>query len=65
MPQITIELPFEKVLEVVQHLSEEEKEKLFFTVNKDYARALDKLREEAWKEHQQGRSISLEDLNEI
>jgi len=65
MSQVTLEVPFEKVLEIVQHLSEEEKERLFFTVNEDYARALDELRKEAWEEHQQGRSISLEDLNEI
>jgi hypothetical protein len=35
---------------------------MFFTVNKDYAKALGKMREEARKEHKKGRSISLEEL---
>ena len=62
MPQITLDLPFEKIVETVKGLSEEEKEKLFFAVNKDYAKALGKMKDEAWKEHQAGKSIPIEDL---
>ncbi|MGA1794379.1 MAG: hypothetical protein ACMUIL_00855 [bacterium] len=62
MPKITLDLPFEKIVETVKCLSEEEKEQLFFAVNKDYAKALGKMKDEALKEHQAGRSIPLEDL---
>jgi len=40
MPQITLDLPFEKIVETVRNLSEEEKEKLFFAINEDYVKAL-------------------------
>ena len=43
-------------------LSEEDKERLFFSLNKDYAKALDEMRKEAWKSHQQGKSVQLRDL---
>lgn len=62
MPRITLDLPFEKIVETVKNLSEEEKEMLFFSVNKDYAKALGKMKDEAWEDHQAGKSISLEDL---
>jgi hypothetical protein len=62
MPKIAIELPYEKIVEVVSKLSEEDKEHLFFTINEDYAKALGKMRKEAWKSHQQGKSIRLRDL---
>ena len=62
MPQITLDLPFEKIVETVKGFSEEEKEQLLFAVNEDYAKALGKMKDEAWKEHQAGRSLPLEDL---
>ena len=62
MPQIILDLPFEKIVETVKGLTEEEREKLFFAVNEDYAKALSKMKDEAWKEHQSGKSISIEDL---
>ncbi len=62
MPRITLDLSFEKIVETVKSLSEEEKERLFFAVNEDYAKALGKMKDEAWKEHQAGQSIPLEDL---
>lgn len=62
MPRITLDLPFEKIVETVKGLSEEEKEKLFFAVNEDYAKALGKMKKEAWEEHQSGKSVPLEDL---
>ena len=43
-------------------LSEDDKERLFFFINKDYAKALDAMRKEAWKNHQQGKSVGLRDL---
>ena len=61
MPKIAIELPYEKIVEVVSKLSEEDKEHLFFTINEDYAKALGEMRKEAWKSHQQGKSIRLRD----
>jgi len=62
MPKIAIELPYEKIVEVVSKLSEEDKEHLFFTINEDYAKALGEMRKEAWKSHQQAKSIRLRDL---
>jgi len=57
-----VDMTFEKIVDTVKKLSEQEQEQLFFTVNKDYAKALGKMREEARKEHRKGRSISLEEL---
>ncbi len=63
MPQITLDLPFEKIVETVKRLSEEEQEQLFFAINKDYAGALGKMKDEAWKEHQAGDSTPLDNLD--
>ncbi|MBW1823826.1 MAG: hypothetical protein JRI87_04565 [Deltaproteobacteria bacterium] len=62
MPQIMVDLPFEKIVDTVKKLSEEEQEKLLFAINNDYAKALGKMRDEAWKEHREGKSIPLESL---
>ncbi len=62
MPQITLDLPFEKIVDSVKKLSKEEQEQLFFTVNEDYAKALKKMRDEARKEHKDSKSIPLENL---
>ncbi|MEE9214771.1 MAG: hypothetical protein V3U54_08275 [Thermodesulfobacteriota bacterium] len=58
MPKVMVDLTFEKIVDTVKRLSKQEQEQLFFTVNKDYARALGKMREEARKEHRKGRSVS-------
>ena len=62
MPEIAIELTYEKILEAASKLSEEDRERLFLSLNKDYAKALDQLRKEAWESHQQGESVRLRDL---
>jgi hypothetical protein len=62
MPQIMVDVPFEKIVATVKKLSEEEQEKLLFAINSDYAKALGRMRDEAWKEHRQGKSIPLESL---
>jgi hypothetical protein len=62
MPEIAIELTYEKIIEAASKLSEDDKERLFFSLNEDYARALEELRGEAWKQHQKGNSIHLRDL---
>jgi hypothetical protein len=62
MPQITVDLPFEKIVDTVKRLSKKEQEQLFFAINEDFAKALGKMKDEAWKEHQAGKSISLENL---
>jgi len=36
-------------VDTVKRLSEEKQEQLFFAINEDYARALGKMRDEAWK----------------
>jgi len=62
MPEIAIELTYEKIIEAASKLSDDDKERLFFSLNKDYAKALDEMRKEASKSHQQGESIRLRDL---
>ncbi len=62
MPKVMEDMSFEKIVDTVKKLSEEEQEQLFFTVNKEYAKALGKMREEARKDHKKGRSVSLEEL---
>ena len=62
MPEIAIEITYEKIIEAASKLSEDEKERLFFFINKDYAKALDEMRKEAWETHQQGESVQLRDL---
>jgi len=62
MPEIAIELTYEKIIEAASKLSEDDKERLFFFLNRDYAKALDKMRKEAWESHQQGESVQLRDL---
>ena len=62
MPKIALELTYEKILEAATKLNEEDKERLFFSLNKDYAKALDEMRIEARKNHQRCESIRLKDL---
>ena len=62
MPQIMVDLPFEKIVATVKKLSEEEQEKLLFAINNECAKALGKMRNEAWKGHREGKSIPLESL---
>lgn len=62
MPQVTVDFSFEKIVDTVKNLSEEEQEQLFFTINEDYAKALGKMKDEAWEEHQRGNSIPLDNL---
>ncbi|MBW2194349.1 MAG: hypothetical protein JRF37_01925 [Deltaproteobacteria bacterium] len=62
MPEIAIELTYENIIEAASKLSADDKERLFFTLNKDYAKALDKMRKEAWESHLQGESVQLRDL---
>ncbi|MGR3176328.1 MAG: hypothetical protein ACUZ8N_17320 [Candidatus Scalindua sp.] len=62
MPKVMVDMTFKKIVDTVKKLSEEEQEQLFFTVNKEYAKALGEMREEARKEHKKGRSVSLQEL---
>ena len=62
MPEIAIELTYEKIIEAASKLNEDDKERLFFFLNKDYARALDKMRKKSWESHQQGKSVRLRNL---
>jgi len=63
MPQITFDLPFDKIVETVKRLSEEDQERLFFTINEDFAKALGRMRDEAWEEHKAGKSTALDNLD--
>ena len=62
MPKIALELTYEKILEAATKLNEEDKERLFFSLNKNYAKALDEMGKEAQESHQRSESIRLKDL---
>jgi len=62
MPEIALELSYEKILEAAAKLTEEDKERLLFSLNNDYAKALDEMAKEARESHQRGESIRLKDL---
>ncbi len=62
MPEIAIEITYEKILEAAAKLSEDDKERLFFSLNKGYAKALDEMQREALGRHHKGESVRLRDL---
>ncbi len=62
MLEIAIELTYEKIYEAASRLTEEDRERLLFSLNKDYAKALDAMRNDAWKSHQRGESVQLKNL---
>jgi len=62
MPEIALELSYEKILEAATKLTQEDKERLFFSLNNDYAKALDEMAKEARESHQRGESIRLKNL---
>jgi len=62
MPEIALEVTYEKILEAASQLTEEDKERLLFSLNNDYAKALDEMGKEARASHQRGESIRLKDL---
>jgi epoxyqueuosine reductase QueG len=62
MPEIALELTYEKILEAAAKLTEEEKERLLFSLNNDYAKALDEMGKEARESHKRGESLMLKDL---
>ena len=62
MPEIAIELTYEKILEAASKLSDEEKERLFFCLNKEYAKALDEMQKEARESHRKGENVRLMDV---
>lgn len=59
MPEISIELTYEKIFEAALKISEDDKERLFLSINENYARALNQMRKEAWESHQKGESVRL------
>ena len=62
MPEIAIELSYEKILEAASRLTEDDKERLFFSLNENYAEALDEMARDARESHQRGESVRLKDL---
>ncbi len=62
MPEIAIELSYEKILEAASRLTEDDKERLFFSLNENYAKALDEMARDARKSHKRAESVRLKDL---
>jgi hypothetical protein len=62
MSSIKIDLSFKQILEVVNGLSEEEKERLLFEVSPELVGALKKMEGEYDQDRASGRTIPLEEL---
>jgi len=62
MGSIKIDLSFKQILEVVNGLSEEEKERLLFELSPELVEALKRMEEEYDQDRTSGRTIPLEEL---
>jgi hypothetical protein len=62
MPEVSIELNYEKILEAALKLRDEEKERLLLNLNRDLSVAVESMRSEAWESHRKGQSTRLRDL---
>jgi len=62
MSKVKIEIDFEEIKKIISQLSEDEKEELFFELNPTWGKALRKMEEEAIKEDDEGRTVSLGDV---
>lgn len=61
-----VSLDFEELKEAISGLSENEKEELFFELNPAWGKALQKMEQEALKDLQEGKTVSLEEVeNEL
>ena len=62
MREIAVELSYEKILEAALKLTEDDKERLLFSLNENYAKALDDMAKDACESHHRGESVRLKDL---
>jgi len=62
MSKVKIEIDFEEIKKIISQLSDDEKEELFFELNPTWGKALRKMEEEAIKEDDEGRTVSLGDV---
>ncbi|MFQ6116834.1 MAG: hypothetical protein ACE5LQ_01050 [Candidatus Bipolaricaulia bacterium] len=62
MSSIKIDLSFEQILEAINGLSEEERERLLFELSPELVAALKGMEEEYDRDRASGRSIALEEL---
>ena len=62
MPEVSVDLNYDKILEAASKLSDEEKERLSLSLNRDLAFALESMCRDAWKSHRKGQSTRLRDL---
>jgi len=66
MSKVTIKIDFEELKEAISKLSDDEKEALFFELNPVWGKALQKMEQEALKNLREGKTISLEKVeNEL
>ncbi|MBE0478590.1 hypothetical protein IBX65_05665 [Candidatus Aerophobetes bacterium] len=62
MSKINIKVDLADLKEAISHLSEDEKEALFFELNPGWSKALKKMEEEAIREDDEGKTVSFEDV---
>ena len=62
MGKVKIEVDLEEIKKVISQLSENEKETLFFELNPAWGKALKRMEEEAIREDDEGKTVSLKDV---
>jgi len=61
---IRVNLDFEELKKAISELSDDEKEALFFELNPAWGKALQRIEQEALKDLREGRTISLEKVED-
>jgi len=64
MSKVTIRVDFEELKEAISKLPDDEKEALFFELNPVWGKALQKMEQEALKNLREGKTISLEKVED-
>lgn len=62
MSKVTIKIDLEELKEAISQLSDGERETLFFELNPAWGKALQKMEQEAIREDDEGKTLSLEDV---
>ena len=62
MSKVTIKIDLEELKEAISQLSDDERETLFFELNPAWGKALQNMEQEAIREDDEGKTLSLEDV---
>ena len=64
MSKVKIEVDIEEIKKAISELSDDEKEALFFELNPVWGKALEKMEQEALKNLKEGKTVSLEKVED-